>query len=140
MSRKVIALRGRGNSGKTTTMWRVHELFTGDRWEVTREIFNPDTGDFVDVLTKGKKKFGITSSGDDVTILTRQFGRMLDYNPPLVVCACRSWGQTNDFIDEHSNGRTIYIDKTVVDNPARERAANESDAQTLYARILSEII
>lgn len=140
MNTRIIALRGRGGCGKSKTIIRLRGLLIKAEFKSNGKLFNPKTKDFVDILERENTIIGITSSGDSEDILERHIERMLDFNPQLIVCACRTSGKTNAFIDRTSGNNALYFEKQVEDkNPELQEQVNANDANTLFNQIISEI-
>lgn len=89
---------------------------------------------------RGNTVIGITSSGDTEDILERHIGWMSDFDPQLIVCACRTWGKTNEIIERISGNNVLYLNKQVEDeNPELQEQVNANDANRLFNQIVSEI-
>jgi hypothetical protein len=151
MSRKtILALRGRGDSGKTTTIRRLHRLLVSD--EINAEVratnFDPDNDlrernqiDFWTVFKLRGKILCITSWGDRYQKLLPRFQQFTEAHAEIIVCCCR----TRDNIKLGTNaailGMTEYehefVDKTVEDgNANRREAVNLQDATRILNRIM----
>lgn len=133
----IFALRGRGNSGKSTTIRLLHGLFIQNGYQIVSTTFNPGGGDFRTVFTKKGKLIGITSSGDTFDLVHDNLEALINGGCILCVCACRTYdryGQgTNAAIDTFlPNYQKQYIDKTVAATAAQEQQANQNDAQILF--------
>ncbi|WP_455083460.1 hypothetical protein [Prevotella aurantiaca] len=63
---KVIALKGEKDSGKTTTLKKVHELLmeTGGEQETNYKVDLKGNDDFRDIINFAGKKIGIVTQGD----------------------------------------------------------------------------
>lgn len=63
---KVIVLKGRDNSGKTTTLKKVHEFLmkAGGEQETNYKVDLKGNDDFRDVINFAGKKIGIVTQGD----------------------------------------------------------------------------
>lgn len=136
----IFALRGRGNSGKSTTIRLLHSLFVQNGYQIFSTTFNPQGGDFRTIFTKKGKLIGITSSGDTFDLVHDNLEALINDGCTLCVCACRTYdryGQgTNAAIDTFlPNYQKQYIDKTVAVTSAQEQHANQNDAQTLFITV-----
>ncbi len=133
----IFALRGRGNSGKSTTIRLLNGLFVQNGYQIVSTTFNQQGGDFRTVFTRKGKLIGITSSGDTFDLVHDNLEALINDGCTLCVCACRTfdrYGQgTNAAIDTFlPNYQKQYIDKNVAVTAAQELQANQNDAQTLF--------
>jgi hypothetical protein len=135
----IFALRGRGSSGKTTTIRLLHELLIQNNYQILSTTFNSQGGDFRTVFIKNDKKIGITSVGDTFDLVHDNLRSLIDDSCTICVCACRTYdrsGQgTNAAIDSFTNFQKQYINKTIATSVAQEQVANQNDAQILFKRI-----
>jgi hypothetical protein len=133
----ILALRGVGNSGKTTTIKLLHGLFLNNSYQVVSITFNPQDGDFRTIFIKNGKLIGITSSGDTFDLVNGNLEALINGGCILCVCACRTYDQygqgTNAAIDTFlPNYQKQYIDKTVAVTSAQEQQSNRNVAQTFF--------
>lgn len=132
----IFALRGRGNSGKSTTIRLLHGLLIQNGYQIVNTSFNTQGGDFRTVFTKNGKLIGITSSGDTFDLVHDNLEALINANCTICVCACRTYdrlGQgTNAAIDSFTNFQKQYINKTVAASAVQEQQANQADAQILF--------
>jgi len=136
----IFALRGRGNSGKSTTIRLLNGLFVQNGFQIVSTTFNPQGGDFRTVFSKNGKLIGITSSGDTFDLVHDNLKALINAGCTFCVCACRTYdryGQgTNAAIDIFlPNYQKQYIDKTVATTASQEQQANHNDAQALFTNI-----
>lgn len=132
----IFALRGKGNSGKSSTIRLLHGLFVQNDYQIISTTFNPKGGDFRTVFGKKGKLIGITSSGDTFDLVHKNLEALINDGCTFCVCACRTYdryGQgTNAAIDTFlPKYQKQYIDKTVATTAEQEQQANQNDAQTL---------
>jgi hypothetical protein len=136
---RIIALRGRGNSGKSTTIRLLYDLLLQNRYQLISSNFNVDGGDFISIFAKNGKLIGVTSSGDTYDLVHHRLQELINANCNLCVCACRTFDRvppgTNAAIIEFTDYENQFIEKTVEDNEATQRTSNESDAQILFSAI-----
>lgn len=96
----VIALQGKGSTGKTKTLIRVVSMLSNGTTEETKAT----------VIEYKNKRIGITTYGDNKEELENLFKVYTDCD--LYVCACRTKGETVKYLSElTSNGKLIYHGK-----------------------------
>jgi hypothetical protein len=131
----IIALRGRGNSGKSQTIRLLHGLLLGNGYQLVRSNLGTHV-DFTAVFKKKGKLIGITSAGDTFDLVRGRLQELINDGCEICVCACRTHDRdghgTNAAIDTFTNYEKHYFDKTISDDHGQ---ANHADAQ----RILDEI-
>lgn len=132
----IFALRGRGNSGKSTTIRLLHGLLNQNGYQIVSTTFNPQGGDFRTVFTKNGKLIGITSSGDTFDLVHDNLEALINDGCTICVCSCRNYDRssqgTNAAIDSFTNFQKQYINKTIVASAIQEQQANQDDAQILF--------
>lgn len=138
----IIALRGKGNSGKTTTIRILHDLLLTNGYTQVRSNFRIDSGDFIAIFKKKNKLVGVTSSGDTYDLVHDRLQEMVDEDCKICVCACRTFDRvppgTNAAILEFQNYVNEFIEKTV-DESNRQSTTNSRDAKILLDRIDSKL-
>mgnify|MGYP002761656545 CR=1 FL=1 len=107
----IICLRGKENTGKTTSIRECYKLMTG------KEPENP--GDFNKRVKAGEKtEIGFSSWGDPNVFNGKmaneeELERLLPYNCIVVITACRSRGNTIEAVERLAKEygyKVIYID------------------------------
>jgi hypothetical protein len=135
----IIALRGRGNSGKSETIRILHDLLLQNGYAQVRSDFRTDGNDFITVFSKSEYLIGITSSGDTYDLVHDKLNELINDGCEICVCACRTYDRvppgTNAAILEFDNFANQFIEKTLDENINTQTATNRTDAQ----RLLSEI-
>jgi hypothetical protein len=136
----IFALRGKGNTGKSTTIRLLHELFLQNAYHIVDTTFNMHGGDFRTVFQKKGKLIGITSSGDTFDLVHDNLDSLINSGCIICVCACRTFDRhghgTNAAIDTFlPSYQKQYIDKTIAPSAAQEQLANQNDAQTIFNTI-----
>ncbi len=138
----IIALRGKGNSGKTTTIRILHDLLLTNDYAEVRSNFRVDGGDFITIFRKRNKLVGVTSSGDTYDLVHSRLQEMVDRDCKICVCACRTFDRvppgTNAAILEFQNYANEFIEKTV-DGSNRQSTTNSRDARILFDTIESKL-
>lgn len=133
----IIALKGVGNSGKTTTIRILYNMMMGNGFQIVHDDFL-ERKDFSAVFQKNGKKIGITSSGDTYDLVHKKLAKLVAEPCSICVCACRTFDRvppgTNAAIAEFTEYSAIIIEKTV-DNGPTQNDSNGTDAGILIARI-----
>jgi len=131
----VIALRGKGNSGKSETINILHGLLLQNGYERVRSNIDTAPTMFVAVFRKGGKVIGLTAAGDIYDYLRRRLNELVNDGCTICVCACRTYDRgpqgTNAAIREFTNN-SQYIEKEIDDNPRTQTATNRGDARKLF--------
>lgn len=135
----IIALRGKGNSGKSTTIRILHDLILSNGYQQISSNFRGDGGDFTAIFSKKGKLIGVTSSGDTYDLVHDHLQELVSSDCDICVCACRTFDRippgTNAAIIEFTNYRNQFVEKTLDNNTATQRQTNMNDASTLLLRI-----
>lgn len=139
---EIIALQGKHDTGKTTTLKKVIDI-----------LRNNDTFRFGKIIGKDSEKgewrywgehcgikIGITTRGDSVKGLRGDFYEKKDNfkDRDIVVCAVRSRGKTVEFVEAQAQGGLKTIKKEIA-APEKQAAVNEKQAREL-AEIINETI
>lgn len=136
---KIIALRGRGNSGKSTTIRLLYDLLLQNGYQLISSNINVNGGDFIAIFSKNGKLIGVTSSGDTYDLVHDRLQELVNANCNICVCACRTFDRvppgTNAAIIEFTDYQNKFIEKTVDVNDATQRTTNGRDAQNLFSAI-----
>lgn len=111
-SLSLLALKGKGNSGKTTTIKYLYRSIIeagGEPLQILSGDPEAEAGDFTVQLRIGEKVIGITSAGDTYDLVSTHLNQLLDASCDYFVCACRSFDRgrgtntaVNEFVQRHS--------------------------------------
>ncbi len=134
----IFALRGRANSGKTTTISLLYELTIGAGFQIVRTNFGIYM-DFSSVFLYKGKRIGITSSGDNHDLVHARLQEFAQEGCEICICACRTYGGTNSAIENIPGYRHDYLEKSIGENVETQRVANQGDAQRLLTCITNSI-
>lgn len=141
MSNTIIALRGKSQTGKTTTLKKLIEIIKEKGHGVT--TLEQYKNDIVIVVEINGKNVGITTRGDFKSYLATDFAEFEKWSCELFVCACRSKGETVDFLEKQSKGGTlIYHGEWYIEPKDRTDLASDIDKANTYQAqmIYDEII
>lgn len=107
---KIVALCGKGQTGKTQTINFLVDYFMENQSEILfKERAGREKHDKRCILIYNGKIFGITTRGDDEPSLKEDFNWFkkqseIDY----IICATRSKGKTCNFVARQANVNDIY--------------------------------
>lgn len=132
---RIIALKGRGNSGKTTTINMLPNILLANGYSRVAGMFQKHGGDFLDIFENGKKRVGITSSGDTYDLVHNRLTDLVNAKCDVCVCACRTSGGTHTAIYNFTGYTSHFEQKTYAVNPAQEPIVNAADANKLFSLI-----
>jgi hypothetical protein len=137
--KRIIALQGRGDSGKSTTIGILHDLLLSGGYTQVPGAFTPHGKDFIDVLTDGKRKIGITSSGDTYDLVHDRLQELITAGCQVCICACRTADRippgTIAAVNSFSGYSPEFVQKTYAQNPNQEPSINASDANNVFNEI-----
>ena len=148
---KFIIIRGKGNSGKTTTAGLVYsELlkisetkhrFNGKDVESNSLKYKKDSGDlfdFISILTINSKKIGILSAGDVSIELEKNINSFINIGIEIIICCSRSrkvkGSSYKMIIDKFSKNNKIIKEVWV------SYSANKADKESIKMHSVLEII
>jgi hypothetical protein len=136
MGKKAIALKGRGNVGKTETIKMVYTLLL-DKYPNAPREHELANGDVRSILTIHGIKIGIESRGDPTSRLPESLALFRKEGCHIILCATRTYGQTCDTVNElEGHGYEITWFRQEIEDTANERElANRAMAQRLLAEI-----
>lgn len=144
MKKTIIAIQGIGNKGKTETVKRFREVLL-EAYPNSEEEIKESDGDIKTIITinyNGKPvKIGIESQGDPNSRLTREGLKwFLAEKCDIIICACRTYGETVDTIDmvSKNNGYDVIYNSPYKSGKDHE-ALNHLKAKHLLS-LLKEYI
>lgn len=134
--KRILALRGRGNSGKTTTITLLADMLKQDGWQPVPEKYKQHGKDFIDIYKKGSILLGVTSSGDTFDLVNNMLQQMDDASCHVGICACRTYDfsskpGTNAAVNNHSDN-VLFIKKTYAKGKKKQLDANTKDATSVF--------
>lgn len=113
---KIIALRGRGGSGKSSTIKYLYNILINTKGFKQIKGKSPkEKGDFVAVLSKGSILIGLTSLGDTYSLVYDKLKFLVDNKCLICVSACRTFDKkqpgTSAAIESFKSYEYEYIEK-----------------------------
>lgn len=132
---KVIALKGRRNTGKTTTIKLLSDILISNGYTQVQGMYqNNRRGDFLDIYNNGTKKVGLSSAGDTDLVINKNLNDLQINSCDIAVCACRTRGGTITAIKSFDPNPTI-INKTISSSSINWSTDNSNDAQIIFSKI-----
>jgi len=140
MNKRIIALKGRGNSGKTSTIKLLPEILKENGFNQVPNKYRKFGSDFRDIFIKDGLLVGITSSGDTYDLVKQRLAELINDNCIICICACRTFDRSEKgtiaATKEFNNYETEYVNKTYENNESKQYEVNKKDAEKLMERIL----
>lgn len=130
----VIALWGRSNVGKSSTINQSYELLIAKypRTEKEHEISRVDIRV---VLTINGVKVGIESKGDPGSRLAKSLRLFVKLGCKVIVCATRTRGQTVDVVHKLEPSYEILWIEQIATKPADRESSNLGTAKRIAKEI-----
>lgn len=135
--KKIIALKGKGNSGKTQTIRKVfNELCAQDK-DTKVEILI-DNADIKAIVTIKGIKIGIESQGDPNSRLKDSLNEFSKKDCDIIVCATRTSGMTVEWVKNLDGFTPIWINQIIGVKSLIEQI-NEVKALEILSEVLTEM-
>jgi esterase/lipase superfamily enzyme len=137
---KAIALKGRGDSGKSTTLAQLYfRLLDNEAFSLLHTTYTKPKWDFRAVFEIWDLKIGITTKGDTYDIVTDDLKWFQKEGIDICICACRSKDMTdkgtNSAVREYTDSPPNYILKTVAHKEEDFEKANKKDSERLFTAL-----
>lgn len=137
--KRIIALQGKGSSGKTTTIKLLPAILEENGYTPVPGKYRSYGSDFRDIFEKSGVRIGLTSSGDTYDLVTTRLKELVADCCDICVCACR----TSDRLPPGTIAATkrfpdyepVYLNKTYADGDSARNDVNKLDAERLYRLI-----
>ncbi|WGK68689.1 hypothetical protein P0082_09390 [Candidatus Haliotispira prima] len=137
---KIMALKARGNEGKTTTIKILYNKYLKENYRVIHyrgpeDIKDP--GDILAVVKIDETVVGITSAGDTYDDVFSHLNTLInEYSCTVCVSASKTRGGTHDAFYKYETDYEIeFIEKTIC-NYLQHIKANKKDAKILFDKII----
>ena len=146
MENSIIALQGRGESGKTTSIGLMYEqLVDHSGFTVIQSNFQSAGAnkEFRAVLKVDGVLVGVTSKGDTYDYVKIDLEFLIEKGCTVIICACRTSDRSrngnprrgsNLAIDEYTDYMIYRIRKSVSGRVDTEEKNNEKDAERLLKK------
>jgi hypothetical protein len=134
MKKKIFAICGLSNSGKSTTIRLVYDslLSTYKIPEQKNTILRKDV--YI-ILSINGVKIGIASKGDPSTELAKRLSALKNAGCQLIICATRTRGETVDAVGNLKPYEVHWFEKVRVSDVSERNESN----MTLARRIVMEV-
>lgn len=102
---ELIVLKGKENTGKTTTINYVYNELRGNGYEEPDQdkFENLGKGDFLAILEKEDIKLGINSQGDEVNQIQKYLRVLENEGCSRAICTLRNTIEENNLLDNGKN-------------------------------------
>lgn len=147
MNPRIIALRGRGGIGKTTTInLLVNEFLLPPDWIRESRKHHGNGVDIVDVYVNDNGiRLGVASAGDNFNEVKHALRRLVDARCTVIICACRTKDMPNakgEYKGTHAAMKQFshnirFVRKRIVEenHKIRRHEANMNNAEQLLALV-----
>lgn len=133
MERKIIALFGVANVGKTQTIKKAYELLISKYPNATKEIIR-NNYDIQVIVTINGVKIGIESQGDPNSRLFDSIKLFVKVGCQVIICATRTKGATvKAVIDQKPEYNVVWYKQKIDREEATQKQSNLNMAETLIA-------
>ena len=132
---RIIALKGTGNSGKTTTIKLLPNILLANGYSRVAGMHQNHGSDFLDVFENGKQRVGVTSSGDTYDLVNDRLTELINAKCDVCVCACRTSGGTHIAIHKFAGYTSHFEQKNYATTTAQEPIVNSADVNKLFSLI-----
>jgi hypothetical protein len=132
---RILALSGKGNSGKTTTIRLLPNILRSHGYHSVPGSQISHGNDFSEIFENGNRKIGVTSAGDSYDLVHDRLQDLMDANCDDYICACRSYDVSNHGTHAAINSfhcTTEFIPKTLESNPDLQARVNAADALRIF--------
>lgn len=139
--RTILALRGRAQCGKTSTIGILHQNFPRAQNRLIRSTFVTVGQDFIAVFSRilDGKFVGVTSCGDTHDLVHDAVAELTRDGCEVCVCACRTYDRvppgTNAAVLGVQGYDKVFVDKTIESVVGRQGSSNKLDADRLMQQI-----
>lgn len=139
---RIIALRGRGSVGKTTTIVQLADELGNFGWNREWRVFHGNGIDIIDLYRNDEGTLlGVASAGDNYDEVAPALRRLVNAGASTMICACRTRDMPNadgEIRGTHAAMREItqditFVNKTIVeqDNDILRQQANARDINSI---------
>lgn len=143
MIKNIIALKGKGSCGKTTSIGYLHEELLS-KYTLIETTFSKVGSDFISVFEINEVMVGISSKGDTYDDVMGDLKKLISKGCEFLICACRTYDRknsqgeirgSNTAIDSLTDFEPIRLDKTKTNIQTNRESCNKKDADRLLQEI-----
>src|SRR5262249_8550359 len=143
MQRTMIALRGPGNAGKSTTIRLVYQNLRREG-RVIRPVAPLRKEVKGAILEINGVEVGITSQGDEGEIVRSHVERLIEAGCVVIVCATRTYGGTVDVIEQLASEADLPFDIVWIEKDRQAHhdhdAGNRQKADEVIAEVKKAVV
>lgn len=108
MSKRIIALYGHSNCGKSQTLHILKNILREKGESLSHNLRY--TIDERETFCYNDKKICITPAGDDAATMQRNIEYFENHNGDILVTSSRSKGSTRDIIDDYAQSQCVKVE------------------------------
>lgn len=109
MKPSIIALKGKGNCGKSKTLIRVLSMLENQPGGKVIEKEKIGDSDMSAIILVGGTKIGITTAGDPGDYLEIKIEVFIKVECQIIICACRTRQSTRDVIRKYETSHNVHL-------------------------------
>jgi hypothetical protein len=106
---KIYALKGRHNSGKTTTLILLETTLIA-KYPSNLIAFRTGVVDITVIIDVNGQRIGIACGGDSEAIVLKNLKILTTYNCDIIFCATRSRGKTVAAVNSYSATHAVHFE------------------------------
>ncbi len=133
----IIALRAKADSGKTTTIAYAYRILADQHKLIFRGNGRKEING--DILEIDGVKVGFASKGDMDWLLEQEFTPLIEKGCMVIVCAARSAGNTNRFVEGFSDFDVVWIEKVRRDSERERDIVNRRQANEIIEEVIKAV-
>jgi len=137
----IIALRGKKQTGKTSTIRKLYELLLKNKYAQIRCDLNRKGGEITAVLKKNGVFIGLASKGDSYITVHDNLQELIENNCTICVCTCKSFDRfqkgTHAAVFEFEEYNHQFIEKDIDNIVLNFEDTNTKQAKEIFSIIES---
>lgn len=127
----IVALKGRANSGKSTTIKLVAQLLQQKYPNAPISVLISNTSDIKIIMNINGTKVGIESQGDPNSRLQQSLTDFVNAKCGVIICATRTSGMTFNWVNNYLSSHKITFIQQTYSSPANYSASSNSTASQI---------
>lgn len=130
---KIISLKGKADTGKTTTLRKLWDYLNEKKHDALEEIQVRTNEKFSIFHNCDGHTIGVFTQGDPGVEIAQALNTLIDKDCDIIFCACRTYGQTfRDVASFNSaNCKVYFANKQVSDDISDAEICNEADVKRI---------
>jgi hypothetical protein len=135
----IIALKGRPNTGKSTTLGILYTMMKQGDYHLFQDKKRRNSKDFYVIFEKAGKRIGLTSYGDTRDAINNLLSYFIQQGCSILLCACHTKGYTLQAVENFTGFTKQYFGK-IEKLPVSDWAAtNSKDATDIFVAMEATI-